>query len=110
MFQPGREDRLETPREVAVDSMTGLAQSGRRLGPPEDLLDTLTPPAADGVTGMAGGAAVNRRAPIAGVLGDMRCGVALAQRRDEAGAIQGPPAADDPRDRQCRVGGAVAGV
>ena len=54
--------------------MTGLAQSGRRLGPAEDLLDAFAPPAADGVTGMAGGAAVDRRAPVAGVLSDMRGG------------------------------------
>src|SRR5215469_12130470 len=74
--------------------MTGLAQSGRRLGPAEDLLNAFAPPAADGVTGMAGGAAVDRRAPVAGVLRDMRGGVALAQCRNEAGGVVGLVGAD----------------
>jgi hypothetical protein len=37
------------------------AQSGRRLGPSKDLLNAFAPAAADGVAGMAGGAAVDRR-------------------------------------------------
>src|ERR1700758_2228101 len=69
--------------------MTGLAQSGRRLGPSEDLLDAFAPPAADGVTGMAGGTAVDRRAPVACVLSDMRGGVALAQCGYEPGGVVG---------------------
>jgi hypothetical protein len=34
------------------------------------------------------GAAVDRRAPVAGVLGDMLCGVALAQCGDEPSGIE----------------------
>src|SRR6516165_8887930 len=74
--------------------MTGLTQSARRLGPSEDLLDAFAPAAADGVAGVAGGATVDRRAPVAGVLSDMRGGVALAQCGDEPGGIVGLVGAD----------------
>src|SRR6516165_11250079 len=86
--------KREDPTDARHPAMTGLAQSSRRLGPSEDLLNAFAPAAADRVTGMAGGAAVDRRAPVAGVLGDMRRGVALAQCCDEAGSIVGLVGAD----------------
>src|SRR6516162_8572859 len=81
--------KREDPTDARHPAMAGLAQSGRRLGPAEALLDAFAPPAADGVTGMAGGTAVDRRAPVAGVLRDMRGGVALAQCRDKPGGVVG---------------------
>src|SRR6516165_10284274 len=86
--------KREDPTDARHPAMAGLAQSGRRLGPSEDLLNAFAPAAAHGVAGMAGGAAVDRRAPVAGVLGDMRCGVALTQGCDEAGGIVGLVGAD----------------
>src|SRR6516165_3155039 len=75
------------PTDASHPAMTCLAQSGRRLGPPKRSPNAFASAAADGVAGMACGAAVDRRAPVAGVLGDTRCDVALAQYCDKAGIV-----------------------
>jgi putative transposase len=70
-----------------------------------NLAPCFTPVESPESNGMAGGAAVDRRAPVAGVLGDMRCGVALAQGRHERGGIVGLVGADrDAAVTRSRVG------
>src|SRR4051794_27141173 len=69
--------------------MRHLAQAGHGLGPTEGFLDALADALRDCVTGMPGGAAVDRRAPPALVLRDMRGERALAQLPHEVGGVVG---------------------
>lgn len=69
----------ELPIDFEQPAMARLAQSGDGFSLAERFLDTLADAQADGVAGMAGGAAVNRRAPRADVLRHMRRGVDFAQ-------------------------------
>src|SRR5271170_840831 len=67
--------------------MPQLAQPGHCLGPAEDLFDALADSLRDCVAGMAGGAAVDRRAPATLVLRQMRGDRLLTQLHDEVGAV-----------------------
>src|SRR5215207_7260943 len=81
----GRRDQLDQADEVVGGGgqvcptlvarqapVAQLAPAADGLGPAEDLLDPLADALAEGIAGMAGGAAVDRAAAAAGVLGDVR--------------------------------------
>lgn len=61
----------EHPTDTGCSAMARLAQAGS-LDPAKDLFDPLADPQADGVAGVAGGPAVDRRAAVAGVPGNVR--------------------------------------
>jgi len=71
-----------------------LAQQTDRLAPTEGLLDPLADALADRVPRVTGGAAINGRTAVHGVLGDVRRGIAAAQLVDEVGRVVAPIGTD----------------
>src|SRR5260221_87562 len=81
----GGED--EEPFDQPAAAMTGLAQPGDGLDPAERLLDPLALDHADGIAGVARGAAVDGRAAVGIVLRDVRHAAALAAAGHEVGGV-----------------------
>src|ERR1700757_3882474 len=79
----------EYPADTGQTAMTGLAETGDRLGPAEHLLNALAHPPTDRIARVAGRSTVNCRPPVRCVLRDMRRHIVLAQIGDEAGHIIG---------------------
>jgi len=84
-----RGGQREHPADAGETTMTGRAEAGGRLGPAKHLLDALAHPPTDGVAGMAGRASLDCRAPMGGVLRDVRRLVVLPQIGDKADDIIG---------------------
>src|ERR1700694_1646296 len=85
--------------ELVIDSLQatkhGLANAANGLAPPEVLLDAFADDLTQVITGMPGGAAVDRAATTPGVVaGDMRCYFPLTAPSDEVGAVIGFVGAD----------------
>src|SRR6516225_8731380 len=80
----GSDSQREYPADTGQTAVTGLAETGDRLGPAEHLLDALTHPP-DRIAGVAGRSTVDCRPPVRRVLRDMRRHIVLAQIGDEAG-------------------------
>src|SRR5215211_6915089 len=92
----GRRDQLDQADEVVgggrqfgpalvagQPEVAQLSPAADRFGPAEDLFHPLADALADGVAGMAGGAAVDRAAPSLGVPGDVRRHLALPAGGDK---------------------------
>src|SRR6516225_4468300 len=79
----------EYPADTGQTAMTGLAETGDRLGPAEHLLNALAHPPTDRIARVAGRSTVDCRPPVRRVLRDMRRHIVLAQIGDEAGHIIG---------------------
>src|SRR6516162_11548498 len=85
----GSDSQREYPADTGQTAMTGLAETGDRLGPAEHLLNALAHPPTDRIAGVAGRSTVDCRPPVRRVLRDMRRHIVLAQIGDEAGHIIG---------------------
>ena len=68
----------ELPIDPGQPAMPHLAQAGHRLGPAKGLLNAFADALRDRLAGMAGGAAIDRRAPPALVL--RTCRVTVCSR------------------------------
>jgi hypothetical protein len=68
--------------------MAHLAPASHGLGPAKGFVDALADAPGDGIAGMAGGAAVDRRAPAALVLGNMRGHRLVAQLDHKVAGIE----------------------
>ena len=93
----GRGRQRELPADALLAAMPGAPLQGDLLDPAEAFLDPLADALAHRVAGMAGGPPVDRRAAVAGVLGDVRGDLELAQCGDEAGRVEALVAADGDR-------------
>src|SRR5208337_5043016 len=112
----GSSCKSESPTDSGDATVTSLAQPADGLEPAEDLFHPLAPPLAESITGVAGGAAIDR---AVGLLRDMRGNAMLAEFQDEfflivtlVGTQRDPaPAGDLFHHRQGRLGlGATAGL
>src|SRR6516225_2618417 len=81
----GSDSQREYPADTGQTAMTGLAETGDRLGPAEHLLNALAHPPTDRIAGVAGRSTVDCRPPVRRVLRDLRRHIVLAQIGDEAG-------------------------
>src|SRR6516165_12617309 len=70
----------EEPFDQRLSAMACLAQPADGLDPAEGFFDQLTLDRTDAITGMAGGASVDRRAAVGIVLRDMRRAAAFAAK------------------------------
>src|SRR6516164_2662708 len=61
----------EYPADTGQTAMTGLAETGDRLGPAEHLLNALAHPPTDRIARVAGRSTVDCRPPVRRVLRDM---------------------------------------
>src|SRR6516165_9592051 len=68
----GSGSQREHPADTGQTTVMGLAKAGGALGPTKHLLNALAHPSTDYIAGVAGRPAVDRRAPIGGVLRHMR--------------------------------------
>ena len=85
----GSGSQREYPADTGQTAVTGLAETGDRLGPAEHLLNTLTHAPTDRMARVAGRSTVDCRPPVRRVLRYMRRHIVLAQIGDEAGHIIG---------------------
>jgi hypothetical protein len=85
----GSGSQREYPADTGRTAVTGLAETGDRLGPAEHLLNTLTHAPTDRMARVAGRSTVDCRPPVRRVLRYMRRHIVLAQIGDEAGQIIG---------------------
>src|SRR5262245_37950843 len=67
----GSHRESELPIDLGQAAMPHLAQTGHRFGPAKGLLDAFADALGDRVAGVAGGAAIDRRAAPAGILRGM---------------------------------------
>ena len=77
----------ELPVDFRQPAMPHLAQAGHRLGPAEGLLDAFADALGDRISGMAGGAGVDRRTATAGVLRNMRRDRLVAQLHNKFAGV-----------------------
>lgn len=78
----------EYPTHARRTPVTRLPQGSHCLHPAKDLLNQLSLPLTELVSLVPSGAAVNRTAAMALVLGQMRCDPHLSQRRHEAPRVE----------------------
>src|ERR1700730_9855607 len=83
----GSSGENEEPFDERTTAMPCLAQASNSLDPAEGLLDARPLAHAEGVAGMARGAAIDGRAAIGIVLHDVRCAAEFAAIRNELGSI-----------------------
>ena len=93
----------ELPVDFGQAAVPGLAQPGDGLGPAERLLDPLADALADGVAGMARGAAVDCRASPTGVLRQVWGNVDLAEFGNEVAGVEALVCAEGDRVRAVGV-------
>ena len=84
----GRGRQGELPADALHAAVPGAPLQGHLLDPAEPFLDPLADALADRVARMACRPAVDRRAAVAGVLGDVRRRVELLQAGDEALGVE----------------------